>query len=287
MKKKTIYIFIGILCSVLAIPKLVIPTRVQSTNFSEKVKVVLRQVGNQLLLSDNDSTSLVLPVLELTPLKYKLSFEKQLRIKPKVLVDVLEKHIRIAQLPSTYLTEVLGCEDNEVAYSFEVKKSVDTDIIPCRGRDLEQNCYTITVRFTEVEQYRVTSYIWYVQFFVGILLIGMGYVFKKKTKKNTNKSDKQVALGSFYFYPTQNKLIQQSIEISLSQKECEILILFVNRPNEVITREELTKTVWEDNGVFVSRSLDTYISMLRKKLKTDTSLKLTNVHGVGYKLEVL
>jgi len=46
------------------------------------------------------------------------------------------------------------------------------------------------------------------------------------------------------------------------------------------------KKVWEDNGVFVGRSLDTYISKLRKKLKDDDSIKLTNVHGVGYKLEV-
>ena len=50
--------------------------------------------------------------------------------------------------------------------------------------------------------------------------------------------------------------------------------------------EDLTKKVWEDNGVFVGRSLDTYISKLRKKLQTDESIKLTNVHGVGYKLEL-
>jgi len=44
--------------------------------------------------------------------------------------------------------------------------------------------------------------------------------------------------------------------------------------------------VWEDNGVIVGRSLDTYISKLRKKLKDDASIKLINVHGVGYKLEI-
>ena len=65
-----------------------------------------------------------------------------------------------------------------------------------------------------------------------------------------------------------------------------MLELFVARPNEIIKRDELTKRVWEDNGVFVGRSLDTYISKLRKKLKGDTSIKLTNVHGVGYKLEL-
>ena len=61
----------------------------------------------------------------------------------------------------------------------------------------------------------------------------------------------------------------------------------MNKPNQIVTREELTKQVWEDNGVFVGRSLDTYISKLRKILKDDSTLKLTNVHGVGYKLEVV
>ena len=55
---------------------------------------------------------------------------------------------------------------------------------------------------------------------------------------------------------------------------------------EIIKREELSKKVWEDNGVFVGRSLDTYVSKLRKKLKQDSALKIINVHGVGYKLEV-
>ena len=81
-------------------------------------------------------------------------------------------------------------------------------------------------------------------------------------------------------------MVKQAIEISLSKKECELLAIFIDSPNQIIKRDELTKRVWEDNGVFVGRSLDTYISKLRKKLKDDTSIKLTNIHGVGYKLEI-
>ena len=81
-------------------------------------------------------------------------------------------------------------------------------------------------------------------------------------------------------------MIKKAIEIPLSKKECELLEIFVANPNQIIKREELTKKVWEDNGVFVSRSLDTYISKLRKKLKEDESIQLINIHGVGYKLEV-
>ena len=95
------------------------------------------------------------------------------------------------------------------------------------------------------------------------------------------------SIGQYKFYPEQNKLVKAATEISLSKKECELLALFVANPNKIIKRDELTKKVWEDHGVFVGRSLDTYISKLRKKLQEDASIKLTNVHGVGYKLEVL
>ena len=72
----------------------------------------------------------------------------------------------------------------------------------------------------------------------------------------------------------------------LSKKECELLYIFSQKPNEIITRDELTKKVWEDHGVFVGRSLDTYISKLRKLIKEDPNLKITNIHGVGYSLEI-
>ena len=108
---------------------------------------------------------------------------------------------------------------------------------------------------------------------------------KKRRKKSIEEND-YTSLGSFHFYPEQNKLIKEAEEIPLSKKECELLAIFVAHPNQVIKREDLTKKVWEDNGVFVGRSLDTYISKLRKKLQTDDRIKITNVHGVGYKLEV-
>jgi DNA-binding response OmpR family regulator len=53
-----------------------------------------------------------------------------------------------------------------------------------------------------------------------------------------------------------------------------------------VKRDLILKSVWEDNGYFVARSLDVFISRLRKYLKPDDSLRIVNVHGVGYKLEV-
>ncbi|NBP70070.1 MAG: winged helix family transcriptional regulator [Cytophagia bacterium] len=56
--------------------------------------------------------------------------------------------------------------------------------------------------------------------------------------------------------------------------------------NEPITRDQLLKEGWEDEGVIVGRSLDVFISKLRKKLIKDPKVQITNIHGIGYKLEV-
>lgn len=285
MSKKVFCIAVGLLMAIISVVNLLRP-ETQTANFPEKVKIALRDTGNQLLLNNQDSTSLILPIKELEPLKYELSFERPLKIEPDSLVSILDKSLKKTELPNEYLTEVLQCIDNEVAYSFDMKKSVDTDVIPCRGRDLPNSCYTITVKFTNSQLASSHSSLWwYLLLTMGFIMVTFGFMNGKPQLQEAIATN-HVELGSFYFYPDQNKLVKQATEISLSKKECEILALFVERPNQIIKRDELTKTVWEDNGVFVGRSLDTYISKLRKKLKSDKSIKLTNVHGVGYKLEV-
>lgn len=123
---------------------------------------------------------------------------------------------------------------------------------------------------------------------LGFLILATYLFYKRKKKDNCNDiNNNYKTIGSFQFYPEQNKLIKEAVEINLSKKECELLAIFIAKPNQIIKRDELTKRVWEDQGVFVGRSLDTYISKLRKKLKDDESIKLTNVHGIGYKLEII
>jgi hypothetical protein len=257
-------------------------------DFSEVVKVALRDAGNQLLLSNLDSTSLVLPIIELEKTIYRLSFQNQLSFEPSDLVSVVKKSFHKATLPKYYRVEVIQCSDNEVAYSYQIKNESEKDIIPCLGRILPQNCYVIEVKFA-----KKNASVFEKQFFlIGLifLLISFFAEYQLSNRKNKEKSKDEniesTQIGVFQFYPQQNKLVKQATEISLSRKECELLAIFVANPNQIIRRDELTKKVWEDNGVFVGRSLDTYISKLRKKLKDDTSVKLTNIHGVGYKLEI-
>jgi len=256
--------------------------------FSEIVKVSLRDIGNQLLLSNQDATSLVLPVVELEELKYQLSFQKPLSIQPDSLVTIVQRSFQKSALPKYYRVEVIQCEDQEVAYSYEMKNTDENSIIPCKGRFLSKNCYIIEIRFTEKIAFSSSKQILpYILIFLVFLFL-LYYLFYKikQTKISVENNSTFDTIGGFQFYKEQNKLIKEAVEISLSKKECEILAIFVAKPNQIIKRGELVKKVWEDNGVIVGRSLDTYISKLRKKLKDDDSVKLINVHGIGYKLEI-
>ncbi len=255
--------------------------------FSEKVKVSFREAGNQLLLSNQDATSLILPVVAINDSKYRLAFQHPLSFEPGSLVSAVDKSFQKLNLPKNYRIEVIQCTDQEVAYSYEMNSREEKTIIPCAGRFLPESCYTIEVGFiAKGAFFNSKQTLLYILVFIVFLLMEFFFFKRKKPNISEENSSAYAAIGSFRFYPEQNKLVKEAVEISLSKKECELLAIFVANPNQIIKRDELTKKVWEDNGVFVGRSLDTYISKLRKKLQDDDSIKLTNLHGVGYKLEV-
>ena len=255
---------------------------------SESIKVSVRDVGHHLLLANNDSTSVVKPVVDLGDQKYQLSFDVPLSIEPDSLVTIIKQRFQKAGLPTFYLVEVIQCDSKEVSYSYEMKQDIDKGIIPCRGRELHKACYTITIRFTKGFK-NSSNYTWILLLLaIAILTLLVKTVYNKKSKGiATVKNDNYTSIGKFKFYQEENKLVKEAVETSLSKKECELLAIFIAHPNQILKREILTKKVWEDNGVFVGRSLDTYISKLRKILKDDDSIQLINIHGVGYKLEIL
>lgn len=284
MNQKKFYYLILLILSVFFVWSFS-PQKNEVEGFSEKAKIVLRQVGNQLLLSNKDSTSLILPIQEIAENKFRISFEKELSFEPNLIVQINKDNIEKIALSKNYRVEVLQCLDNEVAYSYEINTNEEKTIIPCAGRVLPIKCYVIEVQFLDKTSSK-SKYNFLLYMIIPIILLGLFYRKSFNHKQEIVEDKNKTVLGGFIFYPEQNKLMQQAKEIALSKKECELLEVLVANINQTVKREELTKKVWEDNGVFVGRSLDTYISKLRKKLQKDEAIKLTNIHGVGYKLEV-
>jgi len=82
------------------------------------------------------------------------------------------------------------------------------------------------------------------------------------------------------------KLLIQNSSKDLTYRETKLLQLFCRNQNKLLERDLILKAVWEDEGVLVGRSVDVFVSRLRKLLKEDETVKIVNVHGVGYRFEV-
>jgi len=110
----------------------------------------------------------------------------------------------------------------------------------------------------------------------------------KRTTDNSQAPDKPKTfqLGAYTYDFENYRLSTKNFEKILTKKEAEVLKLLCEQQGKVLERELLTNMVWGDDNYFVGRSLDVFITKLRKYLSLDDTVKITNVHGVGFKLEV-
>ena len=93
------------------------------------------------------------------------------------------------------------------------------------------------------------------------------------------------SIGKYTFDYHNQLLTIKGKSIKLTNKEARLLKIMVQHKNQVIERDVIMKTIWEDEGYFVARSMDVFISKLRKYLADDSTVRISNVHGVGYRLD--
>ena len=107
---------------------------------------------------------------------------------------------------------------------------------------------------------------------------------KKRAYGSNQVSRSILELGKFTIDFEKRLLISRSEKKSLSAKEAKMLKIFCNKLNKSVDRDEILNSVWKENTYYNSRSMDVYISKLRKYLSTDERIKILNEHGVGFKL---
>ena len=91
-------------------------------------------------------------------------------------------------------------------------------------------------------------------------------------------------IGQFHFDANKQLLTLESNSVKLTTKESELLKLLCNNANNVLERNFALKSIWIDDNYFNARSMDVYITKLRKYLKDDPAVEILNIHGKGYKL---
>lgn len=271
----------------------------KSMSDEKRTRVVMRMVGHEVLKCLGDMDSRVLPI-ETIGEQYRIAFESELSFDPAEIASTIEGVLTRAGASGYYLVEIEQCATKEIVHSFQIGNPA---IIPCEGRILPKDCYRLLITkwddiaagqntvsenvtglfFSQSEH--GTGFLTVAVFVVSFLLLGgIAYLFRKKAGRKTDPD--LIHIGASRFDKKTMALSFAEQRVDLSNKEAELLALLHDFANQPIERELILREVWGDEGDYVGRTLDVFISRLRKKLEADDSLKIVNIRGVGYKLVV-
>ena len=250
-------------------------------------EILLRRIGHELLLQSGDSISSVLPIKKIAENEYQINFEKEFTFQPESLVNTTRRLLATDPLANDYVVNILRCGKAGVVYGYAISNNSKNDIVSCLGRKHPKACYIIDIKFkpnsiaTAENGYLFGSL---------PLLAFVGFIFLRSVKPQRAIPDNEPAslfnLGLMSFDAKNRKLFVNGNTIDLTITETRLLLIFALSPNEIIERGRLQKEIWEDEGVIVGRSLDMFISKLRKKLEGDPNIKIVVIRGKGYRLEI-
>ena len=117
------------------------------------------------------------------------------------------------------------------------------------------------------------------------LLYRLKAILRRTSQSDSDEQNSDVfQIGSYTFDANIQLLKKEEEEKKLTTKESELLKLLCTNKNQMLERNYALRTIWEDDSYFNARSMDVYITKLRKYLKDDPSIQIINVHGKGYKL---
>lgn len=271
----------------------------QSAQQERHVRVAMRMIGHQILLDANDSTSLVLPI-EKEDDRYKIQFQSEFEFDPEKLIATVSSVLEENKIENGYVVEVESYETGEVVYSFDTFAIKDDTLNVCSTRVLPKAGYLVFLAFDgdvvpgtfnadgdlvssdETFADRRSQRNWTIVIAL-FLLVGVLFLVRKVRGRSKLNSD-IIQLGEYQFDKRKTELIIEDQRIELTSKEADLLMVLYNTVNETVEREVILNRVWGDEGDYVGRTLDVFVSKLRKKLEGDASVKIVNIRGVGYKL---
>jgi DNA-binding winged helix-turn-helix (wHTH) protein len=256
-----------------------------------RVNLALREAGDRLLDLAGDSTSTIAPV------RRKDAHTWQLRLEQRFNYDSLPQILRRALLRQAirmdYNVAVLRCKDNELILGYSASGLELEGEVPCGGRELAGDCLNIELSFLDKVIPQPNP--WKTSFLLlsGFLFLSaLGTVlYRRKAapisvdqleENNTN----QLRFGQSSFdFANQTLWVNGQLK-NLTFREAKLLNYLIQNANQVLDRERILEAIWQDEGMLVGRSLDVFISRLRKLLQEDENIKIVSVHGVGYRFEI-
>lgn len=224
--------------------------------------------GKKILLVEDDSTLNFIICDHLSEAGYQVTEagdgEKALRIFSNDSFDLCLFDVMLPKLDGFSLAKKIRETNQVVPILFLTAKSLPEDKI--NGFNLGADDY-ITKPFSMEE------------------LLMRIKVFLKRSQPLDNllTEVKSCKVGNFDFYYDNLTLLYQGTCKILTYKEAQLLRYFCEHPNTVLSRSEILKSVWGSDDYYLGRSLDVFISRLRKYLNSDPEIKILNIHGIGFR----
>lgn len=275
--------------------------------FSERVNLAMRQAAHRLLSIEGDHTSRIPPVQQPESLTWLIRLEQNFNYDslPAILHNAFVQH----HVEGDYFVSVLDCENDDLMLGYTASILTASTEVACGGREKIPGCSNLRVSFLDPAATSFPESTWGLFAIICFTMLvypayGLFMFLKKKrlgkkslsaatavfaeTGFGNEPSNGKVALqvGRSSLYMENQKLVSNGIEKDLTYREAKLLHLFSRHANQLLERDLILKSVWEDEGIIVGRSVDVFVSRLRKLLKDDDSVRIVNVHGVGYRLEV-
>ncbi|MCE7040660.1 winged helix-turn-helix domain-containing protein, partial [Dyadobacter sp. CY312] len=253
----------------------------ESVQFAEKVNLALRRTAHHLLIENGDSLSKI-PAIQQQDINtfnvrvdHLFDYDKL----PQLLQESFEQH----GIVRPYTVSILNCESGEIQLGYSFQDLNSKEGVPCAGRKQEPGCYNIKVNFSSEPQKASTANNWWV-LPIGSLLAGLGFIVWKRGQKVHNPvetvdvivdNSKKVTFGNSELDVPNLILFSASNTYNLTYREAKLLNLFVSGKNQILERDFILKSVWEDEGIIVGRSVDVFVSRLRKMLANDPQIKIS------------
>lgn len=260
----------------------------------DKVNLALRRTAHLLLQAAGDSTSNIPPVERTALHTWLIRLERNFDYNH--LPALLEASLKQHQITNSYDVSVVSCLDNTILLGYNQADLAPDQSVPCQAREMDSLCNNLQVSFLVPAKPRQTLPLagWIISAVLAAVLYFLGLKYwkpaieseKPASLATTNSSNTWLTFGQSRLDVSNQRLECGQEKHHLTYREAKLLHLFAQHPNQVLERNTILEQVWADEGILVGRSVDMFVSRLRKLLRADESVQIVAIHGVGYRMEI-
>jgi hypothetical protein len=253
----------------------------------DKVNLALRRTADGLLRGSGDSTSRIPAVEQSGKEVWRIRLEQPFRYEQ--LPALLQASFDLYDIQRPYDVKVRRCSDATIDLGYHKFDFLYTRNVPCSGREISEDCHYIEISFLDTVAKKNQ---WATSSGIFLLLLGglLGFWYYRKRRPASSNSEPQASEAWLEFGNSRLDVAGQLLicgkqKQSLTFREAKLLGLFASHSDRLLERDQILQQVWADEGVLVGRSMDVFVSRLRKKLAIDPTISITAIHGIGYRLE--